>query len=437
MSVFVTADWVLPVSRRPIRNGGVLIDKGRVVEVARADELEGLAAGAVRKDFPGCILTPGLVNAHTHLSLSAMQGVLEPSRFEEWLPALVSAMRSWDNDDFAASAELGSRRCLEAGVTVVGDIVYGPEGPGAAVDAGLGGVFFWEVLGLKPQNLFARLEELEFPTAPGGVCGPRIRCGLSPHSVYTSGPDLLRHVRDTAVELGAPMAIHLAESHAEFELTEHGTGPLAATAARLANDFVAPGVGPVCYLDRLGVLDGATVIHLGETLPSDVARLAATARGAVTCPRSNGFLGNRVAPVSRLLRAGLPVGIGTDSAASNDDLDLIKEARTLCKVDVSLSSRTLVEMLTAMGAIALGVEDRYGILESGMQGDVAVFRLGETDDPEGDLIRLGGSDTIEAVFAGGDWRVLRGAPVQVAPELDARARRAASSAAAAVAGDAS
>jgi cytosine/adenosine deaminase-related metal-dependent hydrolase len=212
-------------------------------------------------------------------------------------------------------------------------------------------------------------------------------------------------MHDLALERSMPVAIHVAESAVESELMNQGSGALAPVSGRLASDFRSPGCGTTTYLDRLGVLDRATAVHLGEIVPAEVPRLAAAARGAVTCPRSNRFLSNRLAPVRRLLAAGVPVGVGTDSSASNRDLDLFEELRHLQAAYPSLSSTALIEMATSMGAISLGLENRFGMLEPGMQADLAVFRVGTTATPEEDLVRFAGRDALEAVLAAGAWRV--------------------------------
>lgn len=430
--MLITAEWVLPISRPPIRNGAVLVEGPIIREVGRLAEIEGLAPHAERFDFPGCTLMPGLVNAHTHLSLSAMEGLLEPDAFDRWLPRLVAAMHSWDAGDYAASASLGARRCLEAGVTVVGDIAYGPESAAAAADAGVGGVFYWEVLGIEAAGLYARLEEMEFPVASEGRNSDRIRCGLSPHSAYTSGPSLLAAVHEAAVEMGVPVAIHVAESKAETELLTRGTGPLAPTAERMARGFKAPGTGAVAYLDRLGVLDGVTAVHLGQSLPTDIPRLAATSRGIVTCPRSNRFLANHLPRINRMLLSGIPVGIGTDSAASNHDLDLMEDVRRLHEEDPSIPASRLLEIATAMGAVALGVEDRYGVMETGMRADMAVFCTGATSSPEEAVVRTGGRDTLNAVLSDGVWRISDGAHTEQDDALEPAVRLAVAKARAAL-----
>lgn len=420
--MLITADWVVPISRPPIRNGAVIVRHGTVVEVGTVEELSGLVPSTSRHDFPDCVIVPGLINAHTHLSLTAVGGLLEPAPFEVWLPRLVAATKAWSVDDHAASASLGVLQCLRAGVTAVGDITYGPEAPSAALTAGLGGTFFWEILGIPSAALFAELESREFPTEPEGACGPRMRCGLSPHSPYTSGPRLLTAMHEAAADLRCPFALHAAESGAEVELLQSGTGPLAPVAERNADGFEPPGCSPLNYLDNLGVLDGATIVHAGHAGPSDVVRLAAAARGVVACPRSNEFLHNPIAPVSRMLRAGIPVGLGTDSAASNHDLDLMAEVRALRRSDPSIPATKLLEMVTTMGAIALGLEDRFGMLDRGMRADLAVFRLGETSDPVGAMVDRGGADTIEAVLSEGVWRVLRGEPTDDPHDIEFAAR---------------
>ena len=417
--MLITAGWVLPISRTPIRDGAVYIESDRIVSVGTAAELASRHPNSERRDFPSCILLPGLVNAHTHLALTGLGGLVGAMPFEQWLPRLITALSCWGPADYAASATRGAEASLEAGVTVVGDIAYGAESRHAAAEHGVGGVFYLELLGMTADQLPAALADAAFPPAAGEWCGERVRCGLSPHSTYTVGPELMRAATIAARRLGVPFAIHAAESDAEMQLLRDGTGPLAGTAERLAAGFVAPRSGAVAYLDNLGALDGATAIHLCHLHADEIPRLAATVRGVVTCPRSNRFLHNPLPPVARLLSSGIPVGVGTDSSASNDDLNLLAEVRVLREALPEIAPRLLVEMVTAMGAIALGVEDRYGVLEPGMQADLALFSLGDVSDPETALVEHGGRDTLAAVLAGGTWRVLDGA--LVAPDRAAAA----------------
>ena len=425
----LSADWVVPVSRAPIRNGAVLVRGGRIAAVGDAEELARAleAPGeAERRHFDGCILTPGLVNAHTHLGLTAMCKLLEPEPFTEWMPRLVKSMRTWEPADYAASAIVGARQCLEAGVTVVGDIVYDAATIDAVAELGLGGTFFFEVLGIEPADLPARLDELGF-SAGGPPEQPRLRLSISPHAVYSSTARLITEAVAFARRQRVPFAMHLAESPAEIELVREGTGPLRAVADRVAPGFEAhPGMSPVAYLDSLGVLPGITAIHLSQAVHSDIARLAATARGVVTCPRSNEWLSTGQAPVAQMLEAGLPVGVGTDSLASNSDLDLMREIRTLRTRTPHASSHSLVAMATAHGALALGLEARFGVLEPGMQADVVALRVEGMSDPERALVNAAGAETVDAVMTAGEWRVEHGRLLADTTAAEARVADAAS-----------
>jgi aminodeoxyfutalosine deaminase len=417
----VSADWVLPVSGPPIRDGAVAVAGDRILAAGSRAELEALQATAEHRHFPGCVITPGLVNAHTHLTLTALAGVVPPLPFAEWLPQLVAALKPWEVADHEASGVIGAEQSLQAGVTVVGDIAYGAAEVASASRAGLGGVFYWELLGMRADDVPQALVRLRYPQHADEY-GPRVVCGLSPHSPYTSGPGLLRAVHDRARELGMPVAVHVAESAAEVEFLRDGAGPLAGVASRQAIGFEVPGTTTVRYLDRLGALDGATAIHLCFASGDDILLLAQSARGVVTCPRSNRYLDNPPPKIAPLLDAGIAVGIGTDSSASNEDLDLMAEVRALSAQEPELTAETLLEIATIGGAKAIGVADRFGTLGVGKQADLAIWRLGVADDPAAAVVREAGQGSAEAIMSGGQWRVLGARLLSL--DADATARSA-------------
>lgn len=408
--MLLLADWVVPVSRPPIPRGGVLIHEDTVVAVGRAQEFAHVPESETF-DLGECLITPGLVNAHTHLALSAMHGLFAPAPFTVWLPRLVTAMRAWGPEDYEASMTMGIHECFASGVTVVGDITYGSESLAAARREGLAGIFYRELLGMDAEDSAEALEAmLEDGTFNADTA--RVVAGISPHSVYGSGPGSLRVSHEFAVEHGIPLAIHVAESGAETELTLKGSGPLADVAGRLAMDFSVPSVGPLEYLDRVGVLDDVTAIHVCEATPAEVIRLASAARGVVTCPRSNSFLLNRPAPLAHLMKSGVPVGVGTDSSASNDNLDLCAELRAIAAENPSIPFTALLEMATVAGAKALGLDALFGSLAPGKQADIAAFRIRPTDEPIETFIRTAGQETLDALISAGEWRIREGVPVE-------------------------
>jgi aminodeoxyfutalosine deaminase len=410
--VLVHAGWVLPIASDPLRDGAVLVHGDRIVDVGPVDDLVRAHPGEPVERNDGCVLLPGLVNAHTHLALTVLGGLLPTVSFGEWLPLLVRAMRALTPEALEASVALGARRCLEAGVTVVGDIAYGSASVRTARQAGLGGAFFWEVLGIQPDTLEGALADEGYP-APG-VDGtppdPRTRAGISPHSPYTSGPGLLRAAHAFASAERVPYAIHVAESHAEAELFEHGSGALAGTAGRFAMGL-APGSGitSVRYLNDLGVLDGTLAVHCVQLRGDDIDVLAAKTAGVVLCPRSNAYLREGPAPVGALEAAGTRLALGTDSLASNLDLDLLDEARAVRRLVPALTAERVVRMATADGAAALGMGGDFGSLATGYQADLAIFRCAPDEaDPYEGLVGCTGRPSLESVMAGGEWRVRQG-----------------------------
>ncbi len=407
--MLITADWVLPIGAAPIRNGAVLVRGNTIADIGPARCSQPASSERNQHDFAGCTVVPGLVNAHTHLAMTCLKDVVGPMPFHEWITRIPVAFAALSDDDIAASIAHGAHRAIASGTTVVGDIAYGPESLAICADCGLAGTFYWEVLGLTAEELAQRLYDLEYPSDPATGCSERFRCGLTPHAPYTSGPDLLQAAHKIALAQGASFAIHAAESAAETELMRTGGGPLADVASRLAHGFVSPGSSPVSYLDSLGVLDDAITIHAVRVLPTDIPRMSRRGARVVLCPRSNEYLHNSTPPAWRFERAAIPLALGTDSLASNSDLDLFEEARALRKIEPRFDARRLIEIMTSGGALVLGMQNSFGELAAGRQADLAVFHTPGTDDPYETLIKTGGRDTIEAVLSAGVWRMLGGA----------------------------
>ena len=419
--MLLTADWVLPAVGHAIPHGGVRIRGSRIDEVGRAEDLRTRHPEAREYAFPDCVMTPGLVNAHTHLSLTALGGLLPSRPFYEWVQMLAGVMKGLTDDDLADSVALGALQALQSGTTVVGDVAYGPEALATAVDLGLGGVFFWEVFGIAPAELAERLAASEYPSATS--CGDRAVCGLSPHSIYTSGPGLIKAVWHAAHESGRPLMMHVAESAEESRLAVTGDGKLAPTAARLAYRFQTPKTSPITYLQRLGVLDDTLAVHCVHLAHGDAQRLAKNARGVVLCPTSNAYLQNGQPPIGILRNSGVRLAIGTDSPASAPGAHVIGEARELANQEPGISPEMLLRMMTTDGAAALGAADRYGALRPGLHADVALFRLGMTDDPAAALLADGGPATLAAVMSGGVWRILEDQPAFNARAIERAAER--------------
>lgn len=398
--LLVSADWILPVAEPPISDGAVLVVDESVLAVGPASDLRAAAPEAREERFLGGVILPGLVNAHTHLSLTALEGASPPAQFTDWLDAVVPRIKRMDAVQLLASARAGAERMLAAGITCVGDVTYRDESVAPAAAAGLAGVFFREVLGMSGGEVEGHLADTGFPPE---LPSDRVRAGLSAHSPYSTGPGAIRETHYLARHGRMPVMMHVAESPAEDELLHFGEGRLASLAARLAPDFDPPGTGTVQYLHEIGVLEDLVCVHAVHVDATEVDLLARHARGVVLCPRSNLYLECGAPPIRAYEAAGVTLALGTDSIASNRDFDLFEEARAAREIDPGLSADRLLEMMTSGGAQVLGLEG-HGTLAAGSPADLVAIALGETDDPARDLIATVRRKDITAVMSAGSWR---------------------------------
>ena len=367
----IRAGSVHPVTAPPITDGAVLVaDDGRIAAVAAHAQVPD-PAGARRVEFPGAVLVPGLVNAHTHLELTHLAGRNPEREFSRWIRTIRSLKDATTPEEFDHAAEQGVRDCWTAGVTCVADT--GSTGAPLRALARLGarGIYYQEVFGPDPADRAASLAELQAALvrlAP--VATSRARLGVSPHAPYTVSEPLYRAVAELARREALPLAVHLAESREETALVRDGAGSFAEALRARGIAVVARHCSPVQYLLQLGVLASGNclVIHCVQVDERDVQTLKESGAGLAACPRSNRAHGHGTAPLAAFRAAGIPVGLGTDSVVSAGDVNLWAEAR-----EAGLDGENALRMLTIDGARALGLESEIGSLEVGKQADLAVF----------------------------------------------------------------
>ncbi len=419
--MLLEGDWVFPVSAPPIAGGAVLVIDQVIEEVGPAAVLRARHPGETVQTFPGFVLMPGLVNAHTHLDYSAFRDFAPPSGFGEWMLRLLLARRKLEADDYAASALWGAHECVRSGVTSVGDTtVEGWTVARAAGEAGLRARVYLEVFGLDDAELPETMAGLEARFAAF-----RDEClrtpaaldeGISPHAPYTVSASLYRELGRFARRSGLRVATHVAESPAESEFLDTGSGAITDTyrAANLwkGQRFKPPRLSPVEHLSRTGILGPRTLaIHCVQVDEADIVRLAESDTAVVHCPRSNTRLQCGPAPVAALLAAGVAVGLGTDSLSSNESLDMFAEMRAALAVSrarvssdappdaaaSTLTPSTVLRMATLGGARALGWENSLGSLERGKRADLIAVRLPgrSSRQANGPEATLGEDDPVE------------------------------------------
>ena len=383
-----TANHVLPVSSEPIFDGAVAVDRHQIAAVGPREDILAAYPDADVEDHGNAAIMPGLVNCHSHLEITALRGALDNVEhdFRSWLLRLNDLRSTMTDDDVRGSAVAGAIEGAEAGVTCFGDIGrMGQAGLAALKKVGLRGIVFQESE-FSPDN---RTAEADFVDLAGKYEGLRsqetdlVRVGISPHSPYTVSSRLFELIAEYSIINRVPLSIHAAESPEETELLTRGTGFFTGIYEKFGLEWHTPRCTPIEYLDRLGVLSAQPLLaHCVTADDRDLARIAANGAKIAHCPKSNAKFGHGFAPFEKMLEAGISVGLGSDSVASNNVCDLFEEARFASLIarnrpgtDRFVTSKEMLETATLGGARALGIEGKIGSLEAGKEADIAVVTL--------------------------------------------------------------
>ncbi|VXC25940.1 5-methylthioadenosine/S-adenosylhomocysteine deaminase [Pseudomonas sp. 8BK] len=403
LDLLLLPTWLVPVEPAGVvlQEHGLGIRDGRIALIAPRTEALNHAALQVL-ELPGRLLTPGLVNAHGHAAMTLFRGLADDLPLMTWLEKHIwPAEAKWVDEQFVQDGtELAIAEQLKGGITCFSDMYFFPETASQRVHSS----------GIRAQ---ITIPVLDFPI-PGARDAdeslrkglalfddlkhhPRLSVAFGPHAPYTVSDDKLENIRMLAEELDAGIHMHVHETAFEVQqsLEQHGERPL----ARLAR------------LDLLGPRFQA--VHMTQISDEDLALLVESNSSVIHCPESNLKLASGFCPVEKLWQAGVNVAIGTDGAASNNDLDLLGETRTAALLAkavagsaTALDAHRSLRMATLNGARALGLDEQIGSLELGKAADIAVFNLSglaqqPVYDPVSQLIYAGGRTCVEHLWVGG------------------------------------
>ena len=357
-------------------------------------------------DWGSAVIMPGMINAHAHLELTALHEKLTRfSSFTDWISQLISGRRLWTAEDFVVSAAKGARLSLASGTTLVGDITSSGVGWKATMGNNLRRIVFEEVLALAPDQAGRAMLQLSPRFEQAAPNSLQVH-GISPHAPYSVSAQLYTRAAELSRKRRMLMATHLAETRAEVEFLENGTGEFRdflAAGGVLPNEWKPPKLPPVQFLDSLGILGPLCVlIHCNYLDRESIRRIQEAKSSVVYCPRSHDFFGHEKHPVRLLLDAGINVALGTDSLASNSSLSMIDEMRFLFKKRKDLAPEEIFQMATRNGAAAFRYASVLGRLKHGYYADMTVLELPENLKPRQFLSQImeGAGESIATIVQG-------------------------------------
>jgi cytosine/adenosine deaminase-related metal-dependent hydrolase len=391
--IVYAAKHLLPVASPPIQSGAVVVHEGRIATVGRRKDVVRAHPGVEVRDLGEAAIVPGLINAHTHLELSHLHDPqAQPTSFMAWVRDLVARRAQASEEAIESAATAAVETMIARGTVAVGDVGNGTVAGRVLARSTLAGILFHELYGFRASEAesildaaAARLDAIESESALAMARG-RLTAALTPHAAHTTSGPLLKALGGRATASGEVLSIHVAESEEEMQLLRDGTGAFKEfLIERGAWDpaWKAPGLTPVEYLDRLGVLTPRTLaVHCVHLDHQDLSRLQARGLTVVTCPRSNQRLGVGKAPVGKLLASGISVALGTDSLASSPEIDVFNEMAALRQEHPGLAPAAALRIATLNGARALGLAKSFGSIEAGKLAALAVVALSDpNDDP--------------------------------------------------------
>ncbi len=358
-------------SYRVFERGSVAITGDEIVEVGPSEELKTKYEAGRRIDARNRLVMPGLINTHTHSAMTIFRGFADDISLKRWLYDHVFPMESRfiEPENVRAGTRLAIAEMLLSGTTTFNDMYYYTDEMARVVDqTGMRAVLNESLIDFPVPNSSSPDKGLAFTEKmlDHWKEHPLINIGVAVHTPYTGSPDLIRQARAMADRHAVPFIIHLAETKGEFDeiMEKHG-------------------VSPVELLNNLDVLDNPTMAaHCVFLTDRDIEILASKRVGVSHNPQCNMKLASGAARLPELLEAGVNVGVGTDGVASNNDLDMIDEIRSMAFLHkfnsndpTVVSAREAVEMATMGGARVLGLDRQIGSLEKGKKADLILLNM--------------------------------------------------------------
>src|SRR5215813_6332739 len=356
-------------TRRIIEDGGIAVVKGRIVAIGPRADIEARYSSRQRINATGKVITPGLINGHTHIPMVLFRGLADDLDLQEWLTKYIfpAEAKNVTEEFVRVGTRLGLAEMIRGGTTTYCDMYYFEDAiADETAKAGVRGVLGETIIDFPVADNKTNAEGMAYVErfVSRWKGHDLIVPAIAPHAPYTVSEAHLKAVRAFSDRTGAPIVTHISETKRELD-----------------DSVKDKGASPVAYLDRIGFLnDRVIAAHMVWPQGTDIDILKKRGVGVVHNPQSNMKLAAGVAPVPRMLKEGVLLGLGTDGAASNNDLNMWEEMDTVAKLHKVftgdpkvISAQQAFEFATIRGAQALHLEKEIGSLEVGKRADLLVI----------------------------------------------------------------
>ena len=368
-------------------DGSIIVEDGIIKEIL-PNQLDSFTGDTL--DLSDCLVLPGFVNVHSHLSLSALKGnVCNSGSMTDWISSVVEQDTGLAFSERTRMMRSVADELLRSGVATIADYfpLSNPSLSQEYFSLPFRQIMFLECLGFQGEKASALRARIESVLMGHDSDEGLISMGLAPHAPYSVSPELFRQTRKIADKYSLPYSCHVAEFPEEVRFIKEGGGELEKfLRSRDVYDetWKPEGKSPVQYLDDIGVLDSMIAVHLNHA-DEDIELLASKNVSAAFCPGSTRwFERDQRMPVRQMLDLGMKVGLGTDSLASNESLDFLRELRLAEEMLPDVSQEEILEMATASGASALGL--KTGTIAPGYPADLIALRVEHSPDNWHDVL---------------------------------------------------
>lgn len=403
VDLLIHADWVIPVAPDGVlEHHSIAIKDGRITAIVPRSEAETQFTAAETEDLSGHALIPGLINTHTHAAMSLFRGLADDLPLMTWLNEHIwPAEGHWVHEEFVADgSRLAIAEMLRSGTTCFNDMYFFPDvtarvAAQAGIRASIGLIL------IDFPSAWADSTDVYFDKAISVHDqfrgNPLIRTAFAPHAPYSVSDAPLQRVVKLANELQIPIHMHVHE-----------------TAAEVQGGVDQFGVRPIERLNGLGLIDPSLIaVHMTQLEDDEISLFAENGAHVVHCPQSNLKLASGYCPVSTLLDAGVNVALGTDGAASNNDLDMLAEMQSAALTAkgqqndaCALPAELALRIATLNGARALGIDSEVGSLEAGKSADIVAIDLSQPETqpvyhPVSQIVYAAGREQVKHVWING------------------------------------